>query len=46
MDTSMRCQFCGKKTHELRYGLDKMVCKQCYELNVANSEEVLGTSAT
>ena len=45
METSMRCQLCGKKTHELRYWLDKMVCKKCHELNRVSSEVILETSA-
>jgi formylmethanofuran dehydrogenase subunit E len=45
METSMRCQLCGKKTHELRYWLDKTVCKRCYELNRVRSEVILEASA-
>ena len=30
METSMRCQLCEKKTQELRYWFDKMVCNNCY----------------
>ena len=46
METSMRCQLCGKKTHELRSWLDKMVCKKCYELNRVSSEVILEASVT
>jgi formylmethanofuran dehydrogenase subunit E len=46
METSMRCQLCGKKTHELRYWLDKMVCKKCYELNKVSSEVILEAPAS
>lgn len=33
METTMRCQVCGKRTHELRNWFDKMVCKKCFLSN-------------
>ena len=40
METIMRCETCGKKTHELRNWFDKMVCKKCYGSNPGITLEV------
>ncbi len=45
METSMRCQLCEKKTHELNYWFDKMVCINCYDLSRTRSDVILEASA-
>ena len=45
METSMRCQLCEKKTHELNYWFDKMVCSICYDLSRTRSDVILEASA-
>ncbi len=45
METSMRCQLCEKKTHELSYWFDKMVCSNCYGLSRTRSDVILEASA-
>lgn len=45
METSMRCQLCEKKTQELRYWFDKMVCNNCYNLSRTRSDVILEASA-
>lgn len=45
MESSMRCQLCEKKTHELNYWFDKMVCSNCYDLSRTRSDVILEASA-
>lgn len=45
METSMHCQLCEKKTHELSYWFDKMVCNSCYNSSRTRSDVILEASA-
>jgi formylmethanofuran dehydrogenase subunit E len=38
--TLMRCQVCGRRTHELRSRYDKMVCRRCYNVTLEIVVEV------
>lgn len=44
MESIMRCQICGKKTHELRFWFEKMACNNCYKVSRARSEMILEAS--
>jgi late competence protein required for DNA uptake (superfamily II DNA/RNA helicase) len=41
MESIMRCQVCGKKTHELRFWFDNMLCHNCYNVSRTRSEMIL-----
>lgn len=41
MLSQMKCDACGKKTFELRYWFEQMMCTKCYRTARSNPQTIL-----